>query len=125
MGPVRQLDRRTRLLAWFGVLAAPVGWTLHLLIAYGYEEAACSTMTGVDAVTEVIVVTGVAFVALAIAGLAAASITWRGAAGGAFPDPRGRVGLMGIAGILGSVIFGFATVLETVLALSLSACAPG
>lgn len=119
------MSARDRRLSWFGVGAAPVAWTLHLLISYGYEEAACSNRTGVSAVAPVIVGSGAVLLAVSLAGMAAAFAVWRGAGSGRLPDPRGRLRFMGGFGLVASPVFAFATLLETVLALWLEACAPG
>lgn len=121
----RRLTLRDEALLWLGVAGAPLAWTFHLTIAYGYDEAVCSTATGSGALLElVLALTGLCG-ALALAGGAAAFLTWRGARRGELLDPRGRVTFMSFAGMLSAVVFGYAILLQGVLVLVLDACTVG
>jgi hypothetical protein len=77
------------------------------------------------AILEVVLALTAACGALALAGGAAAFLTWRGARRGELLDPRGRVRFMGFTGVLSTVVFGFAIVLEGVLVLALEPCLAG
>ena len=121
----RKLTRRDVALFWFGVLAAPSAWVLHLTVAYGYDEAACSDRVGVSAVEPLILASGAVCAAIAVAGGVVAWTLWRRASRGLLADPRAWVRVLGLGSILSSVLFVFAIALQTVQALVLSACLPG
>ncbi len=125
MEGARKLSRRDVALFWFGVLAAPSVWALHLTVAYGYDEAACSDRVGVSAVEPLILASGAVCAAIAVAGGVAAWSVWRRASRGAVADPRAWVRVLGVGSVLSSVLFLFAIVLQTVQALVLSACLAG
>ena len=124
MTAARALTRRERAGLWFAFLGPPAAWTLHLLLGYGAEEAACST--GLDDgfvepwVAAITVALGGATVATGLAGLRA----WRAARGGAIADPRGRVAFMAFAGMAGSALFGATILLGGIQILFLDPCAP-
>lgn len=125
MAELRKLSARDSLLAWYGALGAGLLWAVHLVVLYGWDEAACSTATAEDATEPVfLAVTGAVVLASIGAGLAA-FVTWRHARSGAIADPRGRVAFLGFVGMLSAVIFTFATILEGIHVLVLPPCAPG
>ena len=125
MEGARKLSRRDVALFWFGVLAAPSAWALHLTVSYGYDEAACSDRVGVSAVEPLILASGAVCAVIAVAGGMAAWSVWRRASRGAVADPRAWVQVLGVGSVLSSVLFLFAIVMQTVQVLALSACLPG
>ena len=110
-----------RVLLWFAFLGPAAAWTAHLLIGYGYEDAACSNDAGVDLVEPLILVATVALGAVTVAaGVAGLRLRRRER-----DDPRGRVAFMAVFGLLSSPVFLFAIVLGGINALALDPCAPG
>ena len=94
-------------LLWFGLLGAPLSWTILLVAGYGFEEVSCSRGSshwGFEAKTATAALFGAA-AAIALAAAAAAALTWRHAQRPAGGDVRGRLEWMSYAGILVSGLF--------------------
>jgi hypothetical protein len=125
MRPARKLARRDRLLLWFGVAGPPAAWTLHLLLGYGYEEAACSNRGGLDVVEPLIVALTVVLAAATLAAGAAGYVSWRATRRGDLDDPRGRVAFMGFSGVVASALFLAIIVFGGVQLVVLDPCLPG
>lgn len=112
-------------LAWFGLAAPPLAWTVQLLVGYSMQEAGCGRPNsnlwgaGLEPLTAIVLV---ACAALALAGGIAALAALRAAGAN---DPRGRVGFVAVSGIVASVVFGFAIALSAIPLFSLDACRPG
>ena len=123
MTEARTLTRRDRVLLWGGFAGPFVAWTIHLIAGYGYEEAACSTGTGTDLIEPVIIALTAVLFPVAVAGGLAALATSRAASRGELADPRGRIGFMGVSGILGAVLFGAAILLQGLQIIGLAPCA--
>lgn len=123
MGPLRELPRSRAALAWFGALGSAAAWGLHLTVTYWYAEGACHNETGLSSLEGVIVVLTLVLGAISLASGLAAWSTWREVRSGAESDPRGRLLLLAMAGLIGAVLFSFAIVLEGVGVLALDACA--
>jgi hypothetical protein len=114
------------LLAWYGVLGAPLAWTVELLAGYGTQEAACAagstptTFSG-NASSAIGVIT-VALLFVALGGLLAARATAHALREGEIPDPRGRVAFMARFGTIASLLFSLAIVLSGIPVLALESC---
>jgi hypothetical protein len=119
-GPGRQL------LAWYGVLGAPLAWTVELLAGYGTQEAACSVGSGSSSLSgnanSAIGVLTAAMLLIAIGSALAARATRRALAAGEIPDPRGRVDFMARVGTIGSLLFTLAIVLSGIPIFALDSC---
>lgn len=121
----RRLTRRDRLLIAFGVAGPPLAWALHLILGYGYEEAACSTGTGTDLVEPVVAVLTVILGATCVAAGLSALHVWRSVRSGRVRDPRGRVRtLAGGAGIWSTIFLAIVLLAGSQL-LFLEGCAAG
>ena len=125
MTAARQLTRRDRLALWYAFLGGPALWSLHLVIVYGYEEAACSTRTGVGLVEPLIVgVSALLGAAVAGAGLAGYAL-WRATRREQIADPRGRVAFMSGAGALWSGLFLLIIVFSAMQLVAFEPCRAG
>jgi hypothetical protein len=113
-------------LAWYGVLGAPLAWTVELLAGYGVQEAGCaagSTSTSLSgnansAIGAITVVT----LLVALGGLLAARATARALRAGEIPDPRDRVAFMTRFGTIASLLFSLAIVLSGIPIFALESC---
>jgi hypothetical protein len=114
------------LLAWYGVLGAPLAWTVELLAGYGTQEAACSAgsrspgfagnaNSAIGAIT-------VATLLIALGALLAALVTARAVGAGEVDDPRGRIAFMSRVGTIGSLLFSLAIVLSGIPLFTLVSC---
>lgn len=101
----RRLTRRDRLALWFAFLGPPALWSLHLVVVYGYEEAACATGRGVDLVEPLVIAVSVILGAGVAAGGAVGYVLWRATRREVIADPRGRVAFMSAIGAIWSGIF--------------------
>jgi hypothetical protein len=117
---------RRQLLAWYGVLGAPLAWTVELLAGYGTQEAACSagsTSTSLAGnANSAIGVLTVAMLLVALGGALAARATRHALAAGQVPDPRGRIDFMSRVGTIGSLLFTLAIVLSGIPIFALDSC---
>ena len=114
------------LLAWYGVLGAPLAWTVELLAGYGTQEAACavgstSTTLSGNANSAIGAITA-AMLLVALGGLLAARSTTRALRAGEIPDPRGRVAFMARFATITSLLFSLAIVLSGIPILALESC---
>ena len=119
------MSARASLLLWFGVLGAPLAWTLQLVAGYGVEEAGCAEGArrwGVPSHgLQIAILCFCAAVALG-SGLAA-GWSWREAGRGRLRNRRGRVAFLGICGLLLSALFLALIVLGGAGAATLDTCA--
>jgi len=98
---VRRTDVSERAL-WFGVLAGPLAWLLHLGLSYPLVPLSCATEWG--AVFHLI------SLVTALAAVAAATVAWQSwqqlrAEGPEGTVQYGRQGFMALAGLLKSILF--------------------
>lgn len=116
---------RTELLAWFGLLGAPLAWAVELVVGYGWEEAACAPagMRWNLGTTWAHAGVFAAAAAVALAALVSAASAWHAARRGA-GDARGRVEFMSAGGIFVSALFLAAVVMTGGGTLALEPCAP-
>lgn len=125
MAVARKLRRRDRLRLWYAFLGPPAIWSLHFLIVYAYEEAACSNRTGVSLVEPLVVgatlVLGAAVLAAAVAGY----LLWQAVRRDELADPRGRVAFMSGVGALWSGLFLLIMVLSAIQLVAFDPCRPG
>jgi hypothetical protein len=117
-------------LLWFGVLAAPLAWVAQLLVSYAVEEAACTTGAGAEPVLgsgdgPILAAVSVVALAVALAGIVAAALSWRFAAADPGGDPRGRVAFLAGFGLLAGVVFVAVIALGAAALLPLDTCEPG
>lgn len=100
-------------LMWFGLLGAPLAWTLQFLVGYASLEATCNAAGrrwGFSAQTLIVVATATGAAIAVLAGLAALATfrATRGSAGEGGSDedpPKGRLHFMGTVGITVSPLF--------------------
>jgi hypothetical protein len=101
--------RRLEFLQWFGLLAAPLAWTVQLVVGFGVADAYCAPAArrwGIDVETWEIAVTAVAAVVAVSAELSAFTLyrELRGVHDDA-PGPRGRLHFFSVASLIGNVLF--------------------
>jgi hypothetical protein len=120
---------RTSLLLWFGLLGAPLAWTVQFLVGYWVSEVGCSPGgdggLSIDGWT--IVATVVAAVLALLAELAAiatfrATRGVRGVGGSDEPPPKGRVHFLAVVGMTIAPLFFFIIVMSGVGVLVLENC---
>jgi hypothetical protein len=122
-------SRRTEILMWLGVLAAPFAWAGSHVVGWGVSEANCEVVGrqwGIAFSTWEIVMLVLA-VGLAATGLLSSIVTYRTVKGvdkDAAP-PDGRLWLMSIAGMVVSSLMLAIILLTHVGALLLSHCHQG
>jgi hypothetical protein len=99
------LSRRDRAVLWFAALGPFGAWSVHLLAAYGYEEASCSTGVATDLVEPVVLALTVVLGAVTVVAGAVGLRWYRAATRGEVEDPRGRIAFMGASGAITAVLF--------------------
>jgi hypothetical protein len=113
-------------LAWYGVLGAPLAWTVELLAGYGVQEAGCETGSTPTSLSQnansAIGAITVVMLLVALGGLVAAHATARALRAGEIPDPRGRVAFMARFGTIASLLFTLAIVLSGIPIFALESC---
>ena len=116
--------RRLELLQWFGLLAAPCAWAIHLVVGLYLAEAHCEA-THWDAgwaPTQIALTSAAALVAL-LAEAAALSVyrdlrrTGVDAAG-----PRGRQHFFAVGGLVGNILFFVAILLTGITVVATQSC---
>jgi hypothetical protein len=101
--------RRLELLQWFGLLAAPLAWTVQLVFGFGVADASCAR-AGRDRVIDVeaweIALTAAAATVAVCAELSALTLyrELRDVEDDA-PGPRGRLHFFSVAALIGNVLF--------------------
>jgi hypothetical protein len=101
--------RRLELLQWFGLLAAPLAWTVQLVAGFGVADADCAragSRWGIDVETWQIALTAVAGMVAVSAELSAFTLyrELRDVEDDA-PGPRGRLHFFSVAALIGNVLF--------------------
>jgi hypothetical protein len=120
-------------LSWFGLLGAPLAWTLQFLFGFTLTQAACNeagTQWGVPVEDATIAATVVAAVIAVLAGLAAVAVFRetrhaRGSGGDEEQPPLGRVHFLATIGVAISPLFLFIIVMNGVGVVALSNCHQG
>jgi hypothetical protein len=115
---------RVELLQWFGLLAAPLAWAVHLAVGYYLELAHCDLRHPISGWTQAqIALTATAALVALLAELAAARVylELRRVEGDA-PGPRGRQHFFAIGGMVGNVLFLVAILLTGVTLVTTAAC---
>ena len=95
------------LLQWVGLFAAPIAWTVQLLVGFSASVAACSVGgRSIPLETWQVSIT-VATALLAVGGQAAAVLAWRATRGQEEDDPApaGRIHFFADASLLANTIF--------------------
>jgi hypothetical protein len=123
-------ERRQALLSWFGLLGAPLAWTVQFLVGFTFSEAACNeagTRWGVPVDGAAIVATVAAATIAVLAGLAALAVFRetrhaRGKGGAEEEPPLGRVHFLATIGIAISPLFLFIIVMNGVGVAVLANC---
>jgi hypothetical protein len=101
--------RRLELLQWFGLLAAPLAWTVQLVAGFGVADAHCApagSRWGIDVETWEIALTAVAGTVAVSAEVSALTLyrELRNVEDDA-PGPRGRLHFFSVAALIGNVLF--------------------
>jgi heme/copper-type cytochrome/quinol oxidase subunit 2 len=112
---------------WLGILGAPAAWTAQHVFGFGVTQAGCSPANlSVPIDTWTLIATIVAAV-LAIAGLAAALLTYRAMRGTGQddPPPEGRIYFLSICGIVISPLFLAIILMSGIATLLLTNCHQG
>ncbi|MGH2757585.1 MAG: hypothetical protein ACRDI3_07335 [Actinomycetota bacterium] len=109
MATVRSEEKRQSAALWFGVLAGPIAWVVHVAAGYILEDTACSpassspTILGIEIVPLYLVMTSVLAAVTAAAGLVAYRCKGRIAVIDTVASERAR--WMAWAGVLVSTLF--------------------
>jgi hypothetical protein len=115
---------RLELLQWFGLLAAPLAWAVHLTVGYYLELAHCESRHWVSgwSTAQIALTSGAALVAV-LAELAATRVYLElRQLGNDDPGPRGRQHFFAIGGMVGNMLFLVAILLTGVTLVSTAAC---
>jgi hypothetical protein len=98
--------RRLELLQWFGLLGAPLAWTIQLVAGFGVADASCDGAGGISVTPFAVTLTAFAL-AVAVAAEAAAVVLFRSleAIEADAPGPAGRLRFFAVAALLGNVLF--------------------
>jgi hypothetical protein len=101
--------RRLELLQWFGLLGAPLAWTVQLVVGFGAADANCSragSQWGIDVQTWEITLTAAAATVAVCAEVSALTLfrELRDVEDDA-PGPRGRLHFFSVASLIGNVLF--------------------
>jgi len=101
--------RRLELLQWFGLLAAPLAWTVQLVVGFGAADANCAragSRWGISVEGWMIGLTAAAATVAVCAELSAAALfrELRDVEDDA-PGPRGRLHFFSVAALVGNVLF--------------------
>jgi hypothetical protein len=119
---------RRETLQWFGLLGAPLAWTLQLVFGYGLTEAACAeagTRWGLDPTGwEIALAAGAG--AIALAAELSAVVLWRETrrAGESGP-PLERLHFFAVASMAVGIVFLGIIVLSAIGAVHYSGCEQG
>lgn len=118
--------RSPELLLWFGLLAAPLAWTVQLVVGYGATVARCTGTAASRSFplsTWEIALT-VAAAAVALTGQAAALHVFRSTRGRheTDPPPDGRVRFLVLAALLSNTLFLVVILLGGITASGLEPC---
>lgn len=118
---------RTEIRVWFGILAAPIAWTVEHVFGYGWTEATCSPGGGssVSAFHVGAVVLSAAGVLIGLAGLFAGIGVLRATESHEDPPPGGRLRMLAAVAVTATPLFMMIMILSAVGALTLDACRPG
>jgi hypothetical protein len=120
-------SRRTEILVWFGILAAPAAWTIEHVFGYGWSEATCNPGGGASTTSFHVgaaVLSG-AGVLIGIAGLLAGISVLRATESHEDPPPGGRLRMLAAVSVTATPLFIVIMILSAVGALTLDACRPG
>jgi len=111
----------------FGLLAAPIGWALHLLVNYSIAGNYCAgtaltaATTGSDDTISAIFLVDLMAVVLAIAGAYIAFELWErtrqeteGSAHHLVQSGEGRTRFLAMCGVLTSILFGLAVIFDVI-----------
>lgn len=101
--------RRLELLQWFGLLAAPLAWTVQLVVGFGAADANCAragSRWGISVEAWMIGLTAAA-AAVALCAEASAAALYRELRDveDDAPGPRGRLHFFSVAALIGNVLF--------------------
>jgi hypothetical protein len=122
---------------WFGLLAAPLAWSLQLLVNYAFAAHACFPryvplaypIIGQGALTLVLIVVSVVTIAIGVLALYMAIHTWRrtsketgGGSHWLLDTGEGRTRFMAASGIMTSALFLLSMIVHLVAVLVLGYC---
>lgn len=127
---ITRAETRQSLLLWFGILAAPLAWTLQLVIAPDLNEILCypgaarsgrAEIYGLGIELFLVVLTAVLTVVGVVGGIAA-YFCWRRLRASNDTTPASRASWMAFAGMLVSVLFVLALVVGFLPMVFLGPC---
>lgn len=97
---------RLEFLQWFGLLAAPLAWTVQLVAGTGVAAASCDGSGGVSVAPVAATLTGVGL-AIAVAAEMSAFTVFRTlrAVDHDAPGPEGRLRFFALAALVGNLLF--------------------
>jgi hypothetical protein len=125
---MRRLPVSESALMWFGVLGAPIAWTVQHVTGYALTEAACNEAAkggwNVHMDAWVIAVSAAAAVAAAAAGVAAV-VTFLATRDAGDELPRARVKFLAIIGVTITPLFFAMIVMSGLGSVLLSQCQQG
>jgi hypothetical protein len=112
------------LLQWVGLFAAPIAWTVQLLVGFSASVAACSTGGRSISLDTWLVSITVAAAIVAVAGQTAAVLAWQATRGREKDDPPpvGRIHFFADASLLANTVFIVLILLGGITAAHLSPC---
>jgi hypothetical protein len=117
---------RLELLQWFGLLAAPLAWGVHLVFGFGVVQADCGvggSRWGLDMhLIEALLTAAALLVALSAEGAALAVYRELRRVHYDAPGPRGRQYFFAVASLVGNALFVVAIALSAVGVFSLATC---
>jgi len=114
---------RLELLQWFALFAAPLAWTVQLVVGFTVTSAACGTVGGVS-VEPWQIALGVACGAVALAAQVCAVVAWRSLRGAHYADagPQGRIYFFSVAALFGNTLFLAIIALTAISGLAHASC---
>lgn len=119
--PQERKQNSNTVLLWFGVMAGPIAWSLHLLVSYALVQPACE-----HGLAFLLYLVSLATLAIATLGATIAWKHWRTTnetGGVSLRGIGGRPGFMAFFGLLASLFFLAGIILESVPLLFLGPCA--
>jgi hypothetical protein len=115
---------RLELLQWFGLVAAPAAWAVHLVVGFYLAEAHCEATRWDDGWLSTQVALTAVTVVVALLAEAAAIAVYRDLrrVDGDAPGPSGRQRFFAIGGLVGNVLFLVAIFLTGIAVAATQGC---
>ena len=117
-------DRRRELLQWFGLLAGPAAWAVHLVLGFEVTEASCDRGLGSFDTTPALVALTIVAATVVLLAEASAILVFRGLqrVDKDAPGPDGRRRFLAAGAMVGNVLLFVAVVLAGVATLAQPGC---